>query len=246
MDPVFLAFLFGLFLLGLALRRWLLGSFFLALGVAALYFLSTVPGANLLIRPLEGRYPALLSPPEVPVIVVLSGGENYSDDRPILSNLPSSTLARVVEGVRLFWALGGEPDLWFIGGAGFAGPGVPLMAQAAWELGVPREKVHWLTTSRNTWEDAAAVAQELSPFPFILVTSALHMPRAMETFLAHNLAPVPAPCGFLSLSPRSFRAYLPSAQALSASASALREHFALLWYRLRYGIHLRTMRLLCA
>lgn len=236
MDPVFLAFLFGLFLLGLALRRWLLGGLFLALGVAALYFLSTLPGANFLLRPLEGRYPALLSPPEVPAIVVLSGGESYEEGRPILSNLPSSTLARVAEGVRLFWALGGAPDLWFIGGAGYAGTGVPFMAQAAWELGVLRDKVHWLTTSRNTWEDAAAVAKELSPFPFILVTSALHMPRAMESFHAHNLTPIPAPCGFLSFAPRSFRAYLPSAQVLSASASALREYFGLLWYRLRYRV----------
>lgn len=233
-DPVFLAFFFGLLLFGASLRRWRKGSLLLAFGLCALYFLSTAPGANLLLRPLEERYPALLSPPEVQAIVVLSGGENYSHARPSLSGLPPSTLARVVEGVRLFRALLGKPTLWFVGGAGFAGRGTPLMAQAAWELGVPREKVRWLTASRNTWEDAALVAHNLGPLPFILVTSAFHMPRAVESFRAHGLAPIPAPCGYLSFSPRSFRAYLPSAQILSASAPALREYLALLWYRLRH------------
>ncbi len=206
----------------------------MGLGLAALYFLSTAPGANFLLCPLEGRYPALFSPPDVSAIVVLSGGENYGDDRPIPSSLSPSTLARVVEGVRLFFVLGGKPTLWFVGGEGFAAQGVPLMAQAAWQLGVPKEKLRWLTASRNTWEDAALVAQNLGPFPFILVTSAFHMPRAMESFRAHGLDPIPAPCGHRALSIRSVQAFLPSSQTLSASTLAVREYLALLWYRLRH------------
>lgn len=233
-DPVFLAFLFGLIFFSLFLRHWRRGAFLLGLGLAAFYFLSIAPGANFLLRPLEERYPPLLSPPDVPAIVVLSGGENFLSGRPALSSLPPSTLARVAEGVRIFWTLEGKPILWFVGGAGTEGKGIPLMAQAAWELGVPQEKARWLTASRNTWEDAALVAQNLGPFPFILVTSAFHMPRAMESFLAHNLNPIPAPCGHLSIASRSYRRYLPSAQVFSASALAIREYFALLWYRLRY------------
>ncbi len=234
-DPVLWVFVFGLVLFGLLLGRRGWGQ---GLGLAVLlgflYFLSTAPGANLLLQPLEGAYPPLLSPPDVSAIVVLSGGENFSPDRSVLSSLSLSTLARVTEAVRLFKAMEGKPTLWVVGGEGLEGKGVPLMAQAVWELGVPREKVQWLTASRNTWEDAALVAHNLGPFPFILVTSAFHMLRATACFRVQNLEPIPAPCGYLSLSSRSVRAYLPSTQTLSAAALALREYLALLWYRLRY------------
>lgn len=234
-DPVFLPFVLGILFVWLVFRRhWHGVAIALLLLLGGLYFLSTAPGANLLLRPLEDRYPALLSPPEVMIIVVLSGGENFHENRPIPSTLPSSTLARMVEGVRLFWALEGRPTLWFVGGQGFTGKGVPLMAQAAWELGVPREKVRWLTASKNTWEDAALVAENLGEVNFILVTSAFHMPRALRCFWAHGLAPIPAPCDQRAVAVRSLQAYLPSSQHLFLSALALREYAAFLWYRLRY------------
>lgn len=234
-DPVLWLFVLGLLLGGMLLwrRSWKAGLV-LSLALAILYFLATAFGANRLLHPLEGAYPVLLSPPEVTAIVILSGGENFYEGRPALGMLPSSTLARLVEGVRLFRTLGGRPTLWVVGGEGFTGSGVPLMAQAAWELGVPREKVRWLTASRNTWEDALWVAQSLGPTPFILVTSAFHMPRALRCFWAQGLAPIPAPCGHRALPTRSVQSFLPSAQALATSALAVREYLALLWYRLRY------------
>jgi len=166
--------------------------------------------------------------------VVLSGGENYDENRPIPSSLSPTSLDRLVEGVRLFWALGGRAELWFVGGEGFVGSGVPLMAQAAQALGVPRERIRWFTGSRNTWEDAAAVAKELSDRRFILVTSAFHMRRALWAFRAHGLDPIPAPCGHRAPVLRTFRAYLPQSQFLASSALALREYFGLLWYEILY------------
>ncbi|MCX7844090.1 MAG: YdcF family protein [Candidatus Bipolaricaulota bacterium] len=234
-DPLPFLLALGLCLsVGALRRRWWLGGALLGLGLAALYFLATGWGANRLLRPLEDRYPALLVPPEVGAIVVLSGGEGFRDARPLLSGLSPSSLARLAEGVRLFWALGGRPTLWVVGGEGLVGGGVPLLAQAAWELGVPREKVRWLTASRNTWEDAVLVAQNLGQAPFLLVTSAFHMPRALRCFWAQGLTPLPAPCDPRAPPLRSPKAYLPSAQNLATSALALREHLASLWYRLRY------------
>lgn len=234
-DPILLIFGLGLFFWGTLLwRRWWKAGLFLGLALATLYFLATGLGANTLLRPLEDRYPVLFSPPEATAIVVLSGGENFQKGRPALSSLPPSTLARLAEGVRLFRILGERPTLWVVGGGGFTGSGVPLMAQAAWELGVPKEKVRWLTASRNTWEDAALVAQTLGSSSLILVTSALHMPRALQSFWAQGLLPIPAPCGHRALPTRSVQAFFPSSHALSTSALALREHLALLWYRLRY------------
>lgn len=234
-DPILILCVLGLLLLGGMLRRqWWKGSVLLGVVLASLYFLAVAPGAALLLRPLEGRYPALLSPPRTQAIVVLSGGENFRHDLPALHSLPPSTLARVVEGVRLFLALGGEPILWFVGGEGVVGGGIPLMAQAAWELGVPKEKLRWLTASRNTWEDAALVAQHLETSSFILVTSAFHLPRALRCFWAQGRTPIPAPCGHRAPASQGVRAYVPSLQNLHASALALREHLALFWYGLRY------------
>jgi len=114
------------------------------------------------------------------------------------------------------------------------GSGVPLMAQAAQALGVPRERIRWFTGSRNTWEDAAAVAHELADRRFVLVTSAFHMRRALWAFWAHGLDPVPAPCGHRAPVLRTFRAYLPQSRFLASSALALREYFGLLWYAILY------------
>jgi len=235
LDPALLFSLFGLALFFLLLRRrpWTLAAL-LGLVLAAFYFLSSGPGASLLLEPLEAAYPPLRSPPAVEVLVVLSGGENYDENRPILSSLSPTSLDRLVEGVRLFWALGGRAELWFVGGEGFVGSGVPLMAQAARALGVPRERIRWFTGSRNTWEDAAAVAEELSDRRFILVTSAFHMRRALWAFRAHGLDPIPAPCGHRAPVLRTFRAYLPQSQFLASSALALREYFGLLWYEILY------------
>jgi len=132
LDPALLFSLFGLALFFLLLRRrtWILAAL-LGFALAAFYFLSSGPGASLLLEPLEAAYPPLRSPPAVEVLVVLSGGENYDENRPIPSSLSSTSLDRLVEGVRLFWALGGRAELWFVGGEGFVGSGVPLMAQAA-------------------------------------------------------------------------------------------------------------------
>lgn len=234
-DPTFLLFVLGVGAGGFALwRRWWGAAAFLFLFLSAFYFLASAPGAALLLRPLETRYPPLLSPPGVSAIVVLSAGEAYAEDRPIPSGLSSSSLDRVVEAVRLFWTLDGQAELWFVGGEGFLGPGIPLTAQTARALGVPKEKIRWITGSKNTWEDAAAVAAALAERQFILVTSAFHMPRAVWAFHRHGLLPIPAPCGHRTPLLRTFRSFLPQTQALSGSALAMREHFGLFWYRLRY------------
>ena len=235
LDPAFLFSLLGLVIFFLLLRRraWTLAGLF-SFALAAFYFLSSGPGASFLLGSLEGAYPPLRSPPAVEVLLVLSGGENYGENRPIPSSLSPTSLDRLVEGVRLFWALGGKAELWFVGGEGMVGSGVPLMAQAAQALGVPRERIRWFTGSRNTWEDAAAVAHELADRRFVLVTSAFHMRRALWAFWAHGLDPVPAPCGHRAPVLRTFRAYLPQSRFLASSALALREYFGLLWYAILY------------
>ena len=108
------------------------------------------------------------------------------------------------------------------------------MAAAAQALGVPEDAIAWESVSRNTYENALAVREFLGDKPFVLVTSAFHMLRAMEVFRRLGMSPIPAPCGQRAL--RDYTPYdlVPRAINLWHSAHALREYLAILWYRIRW------------
>lgn len=238
-DPA--AVLCVLFLLAviLSFRRlgWLGRGVFMV-GLAALYFLSTPVGADLLLRSLETRYPPLFSAPnaDVAAIVVLTGGEGWDGGRPITSALSTSSTDRLVEAIRVWRMLGEGVPILFVGGIGEPGghAEAPLMAQAAIALGVPQEALSWEAASRNTYENALAVREMLGDHRFVLVTSAVHMPRAMAVFQKLGMDPIPAPGGYGTRTGRDAWDYVPRSQSLWYSARAIREHLALLWYRLRY------------
>jgi uncharacterized SAM-binding protein YcdF (DUF218 family) len=55
-------------------------------------------------------------------------------------------------------------------------------ARVAESLGVPRSEIIVLDKPKDTEEEAAAVKQAIGDAPFLLVTSASHLPRAMIFF----------------------------------------------------------------
>jgi len=199
--------------------------------------LGSGPGARSLLSPLEGRYPALLSPPTVEVewIAVLAGGEGWADGRPITSDLSTSSAARLLEAVRVWRMLGGKARILFVGGIGQPGrrAEAPLMAQAALALGVPPEALDWEAASRNTYENALAIRERLGDARFVLVTSAFHMPRAVACCRAVGLTPIPAPCGHRAPGTLTAYDFVPASGYLWDSALAIREYLALIYYRLR-------------
>jgi uncharacterized SAM-binding protein YcdF (DUF218 family) len=70
------------------------------------------------------------------------------------------------------------------------------------EIGIPAENIFTDTTSRNTVQNAARAKQladsaRLSG-PYLLITSAMHIPRAMKMFRKAGLPVEPYPCEFLS------------------------------------------------
>lgn len=221
---------------GLCRRARVLGAF-LILGGLLVAGLGSGPGARGLLGPLEGRYPALLSPPEEGVdwIAVLTGGEGWASERPITSDLSTSTAERLLEALRLWHMLGGRPRILFVGGVGKPGgrAEAPLVAQAAFALGVPGELVEWEAASRNTYENALAIRERLGTRPFFLVTSAFHMPRAMAVCERLGLSPIPAPCGHRAPQGPSPYELIPASEYLWDSALAIREYLALVYYRIR-------------
>ena len=66
-------------------------------------------------------------------------------------------------------------------------------------LGVPRASIITLDSPKDTEEEAAAVKQAIGDVPFLLVTSASHLPRAMIFFEKLGLHPLPAPANQMAI-----------------------------------------------
>ena len=69
--------------------------------------------------------------------------------------------------------------------------------------------------------------------PFILVTSAGHMPRSMHVFKKAGLNPIPAPTHYLTRKNNLAISYLPSPLHLRYSDLAIHEYAAILWYHVK-------------
>jgi uncharacterized SAM-binding protein YcdF (DUF218 family) len=161
-----------------------------------LIFLFT-PLAEVLVSNLERPFPAMLHPDAsagIRAIVVLSGYGEDSSFLPVTSKLSEETIARMVEGIRLYRELPGV-KLVVSGGVLRAGerPIADLMADFAKAMGVPEGDVVIETKSETTHENLVEVKKIIGSEPFILVTSACDLRRS--TAVARNLGmkPLAAP-----------------------------------------------------
>ena len=100
-----------------------------------------------------------------------------------------------MEGIRLHRLLPGSKIV-LTGGIGFDGPPeATTLSRVAEELGVAKSDMVLEVESRDTKDHPLYVRHIVKEEPFILVTSAFHMPRAMRLFVKQGLAPIPAPAG---------------------------------------------------
>lgn len=96
------------------------------------------------------------------------------------------------------------------------------------DLGVPAQAIALEENSLNTRQNAAFSATLLKArgiSHILLVTSAMHMPRAMALFAAQGLQVTPAPTDFEAIQapPPGLLAWLPDALALDRSGRAMKE-----------------------
>jgi uncharacterized SAM-binding protein YcdF (DUF218 family) len=219
----------GLVLLRRHRRR--AGKWLIAAGGTLAYLASTSLVGNALIAPLESQYPPFDAAQAAGVhdIVVLGSGYEPRDGFPVTSALDADGLARIVEGVRLARAIP-NARLLVSGGArpGFARPAAGY-AQMAAELGVQPSALVVMDHALNTAQEARDVTALLGHAPFILVTSAYHMPRAMRLMLRAGARPVPAATGQLLrvLHPADRFGVFPGSHGLHKTETALHEYWGL-------------------
>lgn len=177
------------------------GKIITTAGWLVLLLLSLQPVADGLLRPVENQYPTWQGNQKVEYIVVLGGGYTWDPDWAPSSNLINNSLPRLNEGMRLWLANPGSKMI-FTGAAAQNNPvsTAEAGARVAQSLGVPREEIITLDNPKDTEEEAAAVKQAIGDAPFLLVTSASHLPRAMIFFQQQGLHPLPAPANQLAIS----------------------------------------------
>lgn len=184
------------------------------------------------VRALEADFPPMTAPPAgIKWVVVLGGGAWSKPDLPIIWRANPLTLARAVEGVRLHRRLPGA-KLVVSGGAVYGSGGeAETMAALAEELGVPRDQIILDAASPDTESQARAMRALLKDEPCILVTSALHMRRALTLFRKAGVNAVPAPTDYMSQTNQGLRpsSFFPDARRIGLANAAAHEYLGLAW-----------------
>lgn len=135
--------------------------------------------------------------PNINYIVVLAGSHILDQRLPITSQFSYDGLVRLIEGIRLHKTAPGT-KLILSGGIGNDPVSdAELMSDLAISLGISENEIILENKSMNTFEEALFIKPIVKDEKFLLVTSALHMPRAMALFKKMGMDPIPAPTGHL-------------------------------------------------
>ena len=112
------------------------------------------------------------------------------------------------------------------------------MAHAIRQQGVPETALILENSSRTTYENAAMTEDQLKARgigKILLVTSALHMPRAMAAFAKQGVVAIaaPAPPQIVPPTDGSLSLWVPDQRTFDASRSIIKEYAGLFVYWLR-------------
>ena len=227
---------------------------FLVVAAAGFLICSVYEGQYLLtriivgsLRPFEANAPTLSAPEaaaasgRTTAIVVLGSGsldvEDWTGRR--FSFVDRTAAARVLEAARVFSLVdhaivissGGNPHP-----ERRSAPTGETMRDALITLGVPRDRIIVESVSKTTREEAIVVAgilREREVEQVILVTSEIHMPRALGAFRAAGIRPVPAVAQEFERDLPWTRVFLPSKEGLAVATMNAHELLGVVYYWLR-------------
>lgn len=246
-----LGLLGGLLALGLVWRGARRAGLALAsLCLGGLWLVSSPWLAWALAMPLESRYPpvrAAASPPADAVLVL--GGAMEAARPPEQPHIGFGMAAdRVWHTAALYHA--GKARWVLVSGGNKPGdedvaPEAEAMAEVLRALGVPASALRLEGRSRNTRENAQhslALVRQVGARRVLLVTSALHMPRALDEFRAAfvgsgvTFIPATTDADALGDEPWGWAAWLPDAKSLEWSSRSIKEYLGRVQVQMRGAV----------
>jgi uncharacterized SAM-binding protein YcdF (DUF218 family) len=212
--------------------------------IILLYMLACPTTSSWLVGTLENQYRdnGVVNVPAAQAIVVLGGALNMPSEAHRQAEITNSA-DRMLEALRLYRA-GRAPLVVLSGGDSPLLPKARMMHEAdemraiLEEWGIPDAATLVEDGSINTRENALFTHKLLAQRgigQIILVTSAIHMPRAVATFRKVGFDVVPVPADFLTgwEKQRAVFNWLPSSGALADSSNAIHEWLGIWVYRMR-------------
>ncbi len=243
--PLTIAIGFGLIaILFLLLRKPAAAGLMLLLSIVTLGVAGNPQVANYLVADIERTHLPLTpeGTPRADAIVMLAGVVGLPAPPRVAVNL-SGAADRIVHAARLYRAAK-APLIIVSGGNVFPQPGVKpesfYIAQLLQEWGVPNQAIITEGQSRNTYQNALGskqILEERDIDKILLVTSALHMPRALAVFQSLGIDAIPAVTDIMIAQydlPHTHPAvldWLPTVQSLLLTTLAIKEHLGMWAYR---------------
>ena len=196
------ALIFGC-VLTLAKRRRRLGFAVTAWTAGAIGLFGILPIANWIALPLEQRFPAFVEGADSFTGIVVLGGvvdaERAFAREQLSVNESADRIIAMTDLARRY----PEAKIIFSGGVSTLIADEPAEAAAVQRflptLGLSPDRITFETESRNTYENARNIRAQFDPQGserWLLVTSALHMPRAVGCFRKLGLTVVPYPVNY--------------------------------------------------
>lgn len=219
---------------------WRLGRLLVCLAALATTTVALYPVGQQALRPIEDRFPPLVSlPARVDGILVLGGVIDYY----VIGKrgVPSSLLAAGSPRLDAFVELARRYPMArhvFTGGSIELIDGKDTEADVVRRIfariGLDTTRIIFEDQSRNTYENALLSLEKIKPEPeetWLLITSARHMPRAIGTFRKAGWPHIVAyPIDFATDPNQPFESSFRLGHNLNYLSEAIREYMGLLYY----------------
>jgi uncharacterized SAM-binding protein YcdF (DUF218 family) len=207
-------------------------------GAVLLFALAFLPLSAMFVAPLENRFPLPRSELPSPAGIVVLGGstdEHIEDARAQVTLTEAG--ARLTTGAALARRFPQARVIFSGGSASFVGSNLTEAnsARRLWtELGVRQEHAIYEDRSRNTYENAIFTRDLVQPKAgeaWLLVTSAMHMPRSMGIFRKAGFTVVAYPTDYRTLGDaRDWAPSLDASRSMRNLDTAAHEWIGLIGY----------------
>lgn len=234
-TSIFLVLLAGVFLLFFGLEK--LGKKLILVATVLIFLISSFPVYQILLLPLENRFPIPKSLPEkVNGVIVLGGAEI-----PMVTKFRGQvSLTDSVERLTTFVSLANRySDAKFVYAGGQGAITIQEYKSATTaklffeQMGLDTSRIIFDSQSRNTQENVENAFQLVQPKKsenWVLITSAWHMPRSVGIFRKMNWEVIPFPVDFQTTGQLKMGIDMPNFSAVATFSNVIYEWIGLFYY----------------